>query len=147
MIPASAAPGPALSSTVFEWSKIAAQPTKAGEIRPYFDTATRTLARLESHVTTLNSGEISHAAHAHADEELIIVREGLVEATVNGVPQAAGPGSVFFFASHDLHGLRNPGAPVITSSASSRGILSNEALRQFTSPAHGRARTPFRARR
>ena len=36
-------------------------------------------------------------------------REGTVEATVNGVPHTAGPGSVFFFASHDRHGLRNPG--------------------------------------
>ena len=98
-----------LSSDTFDWTKLAATPTKVGEVRPYFDAATRTLARLESHVTTLNAGEISHAAHSHADEELIIVKEGTVEATVNGVPSAAGPGSVFFFASHDVHGLRNPG--------------------------------------
>jgi mannose-6-phosphate isomerase-like protein (cupin superfamily) len=109
MIPASPAPGPALGSTVFDWSKLPAVRTKVGEFRPFFDAATRTLARLESHVTTLDPGQISHAAHAHADEELIIVREGTVEATINGVPHSAGPGSVFFFASHDLHGLRNPG--------------------------------------
>lgn len=109
MIPASAPPGPALGSTVFDWTKLAAQTTLVGEIRPYFDAATRTLGRLESHVTTLNPGAISHAAHAHADEELVIVREGTLEATINGVPHTAGPGSVFFFASHDLHGLRNPG--------------------------------------
>ncbi len=99
-----------LVSTVFDWTKLPATTTKVGELRPYFDAATRTLARLESHVTTLNPGEISHAAHTHADEELVIVREGTGEATVNGVPHTAGPGSVFFFASHDLHGLRNPGA-------------------------------------
>jgi mannose-6-phosphate isomerase-like protein (cupin superfamily) len=109
MIPASPAPGPALGSTVFDWSRLPAVPTKVGELRPFFDAATRTLARLESHVTTLDPGQISHAAHAHADEELIIVREGTVEATINGVPHSAGPGSMFFFASHDLHGLRNPG--------------------------------------
>ena len=101
--------GPALSSRVFDWASLAATSTKVGEVRPYFDAATRTLARLESHVTTLNPGEISHAAHAHADEELVIVREGRLEATINGVPHVAGAGSVFFFASHDLHGLRNPG--------------------------------------
>jgi len=109
MIPAKPPAGPALPSTVFDWTQLPATPTRAGEFRPYFDAATRTLARLESHVTTLNPGEISHAAHAHADEELIIVREGTVEATINGMPHPAGPGSVFFFASHDLHGLRNPG--------------------------------------
>jgi quercetin dioxygenase-like cupin family protein len=109
MIPASPAPGPLLGSRVFDWTQLPAAPTKVGEIRPYFDAATRTLARLESHVTTLNPGEVSHAAHAHADEELVIVREGHLEATINGVPHLAGPGSVFFFAAHDLHGLRNPG--------------------------------------
>jgi mannose-6-phosphate isomerase-like protein (cupin superfamily) len=110
MISASAPTGPVLGSSVFDWTKLPATPTRVGEIRPYFDAGTRTLDRLESHVTTLNPGEISHAAHAHADEELIIVREGTVEATINGVPHSVGPGSVFFFASHDLHGLRNPGA-------------------------------------
>lgn len=110
MIPAPSPAGLPLGSTVFDWSRIPAQPTRAGEIRPYFDAATRTLARLESHVTTLNPGEISHPAHAHPDEELIIVREGTVEATVNGATCRAGPGSVFFFAANDLHGLRNPGA-------------------------------------
>ena len=102
-------PDPTLSSGVFDWVRIPAQPTKAGELRAYFDAATRTLDRLETHVTTLNPGEISHPAHAHADEELIIVKEGTVEATIKGVARQAGPGSVFFFASHDLHGLRNPG--------------------------------------
>lgn len=106
--------GPVLDSACFDWTKLPASPTKVGEVRPCFDAATRTLARLESHVTTLNPGEISHAAHAHADEELVFVREGTLEATIKGVPHVAGPGSVFFFASHDLHGLRNPG-PVRTS--------------------------------
>lgn len=110
MIPDQPPAGPALASAVFDWAKLPATATKVGEFRPYFDAVTRTLGRLETHVTTLNPGEISHAAHAHADEELVIVREGTVEATVNGVPQTAGPGSVFFFASRDLHGLRNPGA-------------------------------------
>lgn len=109
MIPEKPPAGAALGSRVFDWSKLTASPTPVGEIRPCFDAATRTLARLESHVTTLNPGEISHAAHAHADEELVVVREGRLEATINGVPHLAGAGSVFFFASHDLHGLRNPG--------------------------------------
>jgi mannose-6-phosphate isomerase-like protein (cupin superfamily) len=110
MIPEQSPAGTALRSTLFDWTKLPATATKVGEFRPFFDAATRTLARLESHVTTLNPGEISHAAHAHADEELVIVREGALEATINGVPHTAGPGSVFFFASMDRHGLRNPGA-------------------------------------
>jgi quercetin dioxygenase-like cupin family protein len=109
MIPATPPSGPALASQVFDWTRLPATPTQVGEVRLYFDATTRTLARLESHVTMLNPGEISHAAHTHADEELVVVREGWLEATINGVPHVAGAGSVFFFASHDLHGLRNPG--------------------------------------
>jgi quercetin dioxygenase-like cupin family protein len=98
-----------LPSTLFDFAKLPATPTPVGEVRPCFDAATRTLARLETHLTTLNPGEISHAAHAHADEELIVVKEGTVEATIKGVPHVGGAGSVLFFASMDLHGLRNPG--------------------------------------
>ncbi|MGH8019819.1 MAG: cupin domain-containing protein [Opitutaceae bacterium] len=71
--------------------------------------SSRGRCRLESHATTLNPGVESHAAHRHPDEEIIIVKEGMVEATINGVAQTAGPGSIFFFASNDLHGLRNAG--------------------------------------
>ena len=98
-----------LPSSLFDLAKIPATPTPVGEVRAYFDAATKTLARLESHLTTINPGEISHAAHRHADEELIVIKEGTVEATINGVPHQGGAGSVFFFASMDLHGLRNPG--------------------------------------
>lgn len=98
-----------LDSTVFDWTQIVAAPTKVGECRNFFDTATRTLARLESHVSTVRPGEASHAPHAHADEELVIIKEGTLEVSINGVVSQAGAGSMFFFASHDLHGMRNPG--------------------------------------
>jgi quercetin dioxygenase-like cupin family protein len=40
---------------------------------------------------------------------LVIVKEGTLEVTINGASRTAGPGSMFFFASGDLHGLRNVG--------------------------------------
>jgi quercetin dioxygenase-like cupin family protein len=57
----------------------------------------------------VNTGSASHAAHRHPDEELVFVREGIVEATINGVSRKAPAGSVIFFASNDLHGMRNAG--------------------------------------
>jgi quercetin dioxygenase-like cupin family protein len=42
-------------------------------------------------------------------EEVIIVKEGLVEATFDGKTQTAGPGSVFFFAANAVTRLRNAG--------------------------------------
>jgi quercetin dioxygenase-like cupin family protein len=61
------------------------------------------------HVTTLNPGQAPHPPHQHANEELIIVKEGTVEFLLNGEWKKAGPGSVIFVASNQLHGLRNPG--------------------------------------
>ncbi|MBI5690356.1 MAG: cupin domain-containing protein [Verrucomicrobia bacterium] len=64
---------------------------------------------LTCHCTTLHGGVAAHAAHRHPDEEIVIVREGTMEVTIEGVVQRGGAGSVFFFASNDLHGMRNAG--------------------------------------
>jgi quercetin dioxygenase-like cupin family protein len=102
-------PSTVLPSTIFDWSKIPAIPTQAGECRNFFDAATRTLDRLECHATTLRAGARAHEPHRHADEELIFVKEGLLEVTINERTEQAGAGAVFFFASQDLHGMRNAG--------------------------------------
>jgi mannose-6-phosphate isomerase-like protein (cupin superfamily) len=103
-----------LSSQVFDWSRIAAFPTKVGECRNFFDSVTRTLARMECHATTLRGGERAHEAHRHADEELIFIKEGELEVTINDRTEHAVAGAVLFFASMDLHGLRNSGATQTT---------------------------------
>ena len=46
------------------------------------------------HVTTLKPGQTSHAPHQHANEELLIIKEGTVEALVNGEWKRVGTGSV-----------------------------------------------------
>ncbi len=99
-----------LGSGVHAWDSLPVEKTASGERRTIFDSITATVDRLESHVTTLNAGSASHAAHRHPDEELIFVREGVIEATINGVAHQAPAGSVIFFASKDLHGMRNAGA-------------------------------------
>jgi mannose-6-phosphate isomerase-like protein (cupin superfamily) len=100
---------PLLGSGVFDWSKLEAKPTKIGARRDVFDATTATLGALECHITTVNPGESPHAAHRHPDEELLIIKEGTVEVTINGVTWQAGPGSLVFFASNNPHGLRNNG--------------------------------------
>ncbi len=94
---------------VLDWAKRPVQPTAAGERRSFFDGPTATLTNFECHATTLNPGEAPHAPHRHPDEEMIVVKEGSVDVMINGHSQVAGAGSVFFFASGDLHGLKNAG--------------------------------------
>jgi len=99
-----------MGSMVFDWSKLAVAKTANGERRGIVDSRTATMAKFESHVTTLESGRAPHAPHRHPDEEVIIVKEGTIEVAINGKTQEAGAGSMFFFASNDLHGMKNVGA-------------------------------------
>ncbi len=96
-----------LGSAVFDWSKLPVIPTRAGERRDLFDSPTKTFRNLECHATTLNEGQRAHEAHRHADEELVIVKEGALEVTINGQTCRANSGAVVFFASNDLHGMAN----------------------------------------
>ena len=100
---------PVMGSTAFDWNSIPAKPTKTGSTRQFFRAPTATLDELECHVTTLNPGESPHPPHRHPDEELISVKEGTLEALVNGETKRVGPGSVLFYASNQLHGHKNVG--------------------------------------
>ncbi|GAC1685722.1 MAG: hypothetical protein NVS9B3_04020 [Gemmatimonadaceae bacterium] len=98
-----------LHSSVFLYDSSATRPTAVGAVRKVVDSLTAVLSRLEIHVTTLAPGRTVHPPHRHAHEELMIVRDGTLEVLQNDVTRMAGPGSVIFQASNELHGLRNPG--------------------------------------
>jgi len=100
---------PLIGSTVFEWNAVPVKPTEVGSVRSFFKVRAPTLEQLEVHVTTLNPGKSPHPPHRHPNEEMLIIRQGTVEALVNGEWKQAGPGSVIFFASNQLHGLKNVG--------------------------------------
>ena len=40
---------------------------------------------------------------------MILIKDGTLEVTINGVSKQAGAGSVFFYAANDLHGMKNVG--------------------------------------
>lgn len=98
-----------MQTSAFDWKDIKPKPTKYGEGRKFFQAPTATLDELECHVTTLNPGLISHPPHQHPDEEVVIIKEGTLEAFLNGETKTVGPGSVLFFAANQLHGVKNIG--------------------------------------
>ncbi len=106
---ASAIPPAKLGSTVFKWEDLKARPTGNGERRDVTDGPTATFEGFESHITTLLPGKLSHAPHQHAREELIILRDGTLDVTINGATTRAGPGSLLFFAANDFHNVQNVG--------------------------------------
>jgi quercetin dioxygenase-like cupin family protein len=103
-----------MSSSVFNWESIPVKETKTGASRQFFRGPTATLDELECHVTTVNAGQASHAGHAHPEEELIIVKEGILESNQNGEIKRAGPGSIVFEASNQWHALKNGGPTPVT---------------------------------
>lgn len=106
----SAAPRAVLPSTSFDWDSVPVRKTEYGVVRQVVRSPTATLDELEIHITTLNPGQTSHAPHQHPNEELLIVKEGTVEALVNGEWKKLGVGSVIFQATNQLHGIRNVGS-------------------------------------
>lgn len=100
---------PAMGSVAFDWDKLAVRKTAVGAVRKVCQAPTATLDELECHVTTLEKGNAAHPPHRHADEELLIVKEGVVEALVAGEWVRLGPGSVIFQAANIDHAIRNAG--------------------------------------
>lgn len=92
-----------------EWSSLEFKPSATGGRRDVMRQPTSALKELEMHISTLNAGLPSHNAHAHPDEELIMVKSGNVEETIAGTPYLLGPGSLIFVTNDDNHGIRNAG--------------------------------------
>lgn len=101
--------GQSLDSTAWNWSDIPARDTDVGQYRYVVRQPTRTLDELEMHITTLKPHTASHAPHTHPNEELVIVKEGTLQAHVNGREIVVGPGSMLFFASMQPHAVQNIG--------------------------------------
>ena len=100
---------PKLASTIFDWEKMTAVTVPNGVRRTVFDGPTLTLDKVHCHITTLNPGQNSGEPRRHLQEEVIIIKEGLIEATVDGRAETVGPGSVIFFAANAVTRLRNAG--------------------------------------
>jgi len=104
--PAPAAP---LESGVFNWDQLQPAPTKTGERRYVFDGPTATVDLLHCHISTLNPGERSGEPRLHVNDEVIIVKEGTVQAHFDDQVRTADAGAVIFFASNATTFLENTG--------------------------------------
>jgi mannose-6-phosphate isomerase-like protein (cupin superfamily) len=74
-----------------------------------FTGKTHTGFKLESHQSEIAPGEVNHPPHQHLREEMMLVREGLMELTVAGRPMRLGPGCVGYIGSNELHNAKNVG--------------------------------------
>jgi len=95
----------ALPSKTFAFEDL----TLKGKGRAVLDGKNHKGVGIECHETQLAPGEIPHAAHHHEHIELVMIREGLMEVTINGKSTRLGPGGVAYLASNDEHGWKNVG--------------------------------------
>jgi len=102
-------PGKLLDSTAWQWTELKPHKTDVGERREVVQQPTRTLDELEMHITTLNPRTASHPPHTHPNEEMVIVKEGTLQAHVNGREVVVPAGGVLFYASMQPHAVKNIG--------------------------------------
>lgn len=96
-------------SFIGDWENWSVQENDKGERREVFDRFTSLFQKMELHVTSLNTGQVSHNPHKHSQEEILLIRKGNGEVLIGDGTHSAEPGDVVFFSSGVLHALKNTG--------------------------------------
>ncbi|WP_128546829.1 cupin domain-containing protein [Larkinella soli] len=99
-----------VASGVYVWNETPVVRKGTSDQRQLLKGPTRDFRRLEIHATTLPARQAPHPAHRHADEELILMKEGELTVTIAGRTQTLGPGSVALIMPGDEHGFENRGS-------------------------------------
>jgi mannose-6-phosphate isomerase-like protein (cupin superfamily) len=98
-----------MNSTAIEWNSIEAKTNATGSSRKFFEGPTATLDVLECHASTLNPGATNHVILKRPNDEVIIIKEGTIEAFEGDKWVRVGPGSVIFNAANTPQSMRNVG--------------------------------------
>ncbi|HXK03517.1 MAG TPA: cupin domain-containing protein [Verrucomicrobiae bacterium] len=102
-------PKPTLSSKVYKYGELPVKPNGGNEGRAVLDGRTHTGYPVELHITDLGPGLAPHAPHHHVHEEILMLRFGQLDVTINGATTRASAGSVIYVNSNEEHGWKNPG--------------------------------------
>jgi mannose-6-phosphate isomerase-like protein (cupin superfamily) len=103
------APKSKLPSKPYLFEDFAVKESNGNKSRAVLDGLTHTGYDVELHITELGPGLAPHAAHRHTHEEVVMLRSGTLDVTIEGKTTRVTPGSVVFVASNELHGWKNAG--------------------------------------
>lgn len=103
-----------LPHKVYPFSDMEVKTNPQSKSRKVFTGALHNGFIVNCHITELQPGVMSHPAHQHAHEEIIMIKEGTCESTVDGKTDRFGPGGVSFISSGVLHSLKNVGTTPAT---------------------------------
>ena len=97
-----------LPSAVYSLDKAKVRNVGNLEIRQVLNGSTLDLANLEIHTTTLLPGAMNHPLRANMEgEELIIIKEGMIESTIEDSTKVLGPGGVILLVAGDRQSSKN----------------------------------------
>jgi quercetin dioxygenase-like cupin family protein len=104
---------PALPSKAYRFEDLEAHKSGAITLRQILNGDTHSGYALDLHESELPAGQAPHPPHRHVHEEMLLIRDGVMEVIIEGRATRLGPGSAAYISSNQEHGYRNPGtAPV-----------------------------------
>jgi quercetin dioxygenase-like cupin family protein len=98
-----------LPSKVFKFEDLPVKVNGENKSRAVLKGETHLDFPVELHITELGPGQAPHAPHKHANEEILMLRFGQLDVTIEGVTTRTTAGSVVYVNSNELHGWKNPG--------------------------------------
>jgi (S)-ureidoglycine aminohydrolase len=104
-----------IDSKAYNWDDLREYKDENRMRRQFVDGPTTLLDNLEIHTSRVEGGEAPHPSHTHKDqEELVIIKEGTLTATIGNNSKTLGPGGVVYVVPGDEHGFRNAGSTPCT---------------------------------
>ena len=104
-----------LQSKVYTYSdKKSKQISKGVERKSILEGSSTDLSHVKIFTETLQPGKAHQPYKNSAADELILIKEGSVQTSINGKTQELGPGSVAFAISNDEHGFKNTSSLPVT---------------------------------
>ena len=100
---------PVMRTQHFKYDELPVTVNGQNRQRRMFTAKTHTGFKIESHQSDIAPGEVNHPPHQHLREEMMLIREGVMELTIAGTPYRLGPGDVGVIGSNELHNAKNVG--------------------------------------
>src|SRR5580704_2957078 len=85
-----------LPSKIFQFDELEARQSGSVIIRNLFSGPIFEGCTISLHESDLAPHSFPHPPHRHVHEEMVLIIEGTLEFTINGVPTRAGTGSILF---------------------------------------------------
>jgi len=98
-----------LETKAFPYEDLPVKVNGQNKSRAVFDWQTHTGYPIEVHMTELAPGQMPHAPHKHVHEEVMMLKNGQLDAMYGGQTVRLKAGSVLYMASGVEHGWKNTG--------------------------------------